>query len=50
MMLNDLSKVVKNTTRSNNVTTISTIENIKYKDIDYFECVNRDLKHSQRER
>ena len=40
MKLNDLSMVVKNTNRSNNVTTISTIGKIKYKDIDYFECFN----------
>ena len=45
MKLNDLSMVVKNTNRSNNVTTISKIGNMKYRDIDYFECFNNIVFH-----
>ena len=45
MKLNDFSMVVKNTNRSNNVTTISKIGNMKYKDIDYFECFNNIVFH-----
>ena len=45
MKLNDLSMVVKYTKRSNNITTVSKIANIKYKDIDYFECFNNIVFH-----
>ena len=45
MKLNDLSMVVKYTNRSNNITTVSKIGNIKYKDIDYFECFNNIVFH-----
>ena len=45
MKLNELSMVVKNTNRSNNVTTISKIGNMKYRDIDYFEFFNYSIFH-----
>ena len=40
MKLNDLSMVVKSTNKSNNVTTISKIGYIEYKDVDYYDCYN----------
>ena len=45
MKLNELSMVIKNTNRGNNITTVSKIGNIKYKDINYFECFNNIVFH-----